>query len=188
MREARLLVVSLGLCAFGCCEPFKWSCPPGPVAKDTECLTTGAGPSTASCKGADPEPNDTMPMSRDMPAADCSEATVKGSLGGKNDTDYFHVHSTLCENGTPSLELDTEGIQACLFVQCSTASTSVLFCSDHTPVAHHPSGLLGCCSSGTSPVSFAVSCDGKNKNVDVFLVTGNATSDACTPYSVRYHL
>ena len=188
MRRAELLAVALGFGVFGCCKPFKWDCAPGPIASVTECLSAGPGPSTTSCTGADTEPNDTLPMARAMPAGGCGFTPVKGSLGSDQDTDYFHSRSTLCDGATAVLKSDTEDVTACLFVQCSTASTSIATCSDGSIVMHHPSGLLGCCSTTTDPVSFPVYCDGKNQSVDVFLVTSKGPSNACTPYSVEYHL
>lgn len=189
-RALRGLALLLALTAGSCCEfgKFKGECPV-PIPSVTECLSSPPGPSTA-CPSGDPEPNDTMPMARDMAAAGCDNATVAGSIGGANDTDYFRAHTTLCTQGRPAVETDTAGVEACLFVQCSTGSTSVTNCSDDSLVRHHPSGLLGCCVSGPGKVDFAVTCSGSNEDVDAFLVTTAAPggSVSCAPYSIRYHL
>lgn len=182
---------AFGFAVLSCCELGKWSdeCRPTPIAKDTECLNTPAGPATP-CSTSEAEPNDTLPMARSMAVATCDPVAVEGSLGGATDADYFRAHGTLCKEDVPAVETESTDVEACLFVQCSTGSTSVRTCSDGNYVRHHPSGLLGCCISTPGKVSFPVECGGSRKDVDAFVVATAApsTSPRCGQYSIRYHL
>lgn len=190
-----LSAVSL-LSVAGCnkCGLFT-SCLPKPVVGPTECLS--AQPSAApagGCAQTDQEPNDSLPMARSMPGAACDLVSVTGTHGS-NDKDFFRSHGMLCDQRPPHLEVDTDGVHACLFVQCSTGSTGFGGCKDTssgdggmaTSTVIHPSGLLGCCVSGKGGVDLSPTCDSDRHEVDAYLLVDSAPGE-CAAYTVEYHL
>lgn len=168
-----------GLMASGCTSAT-------PTVAESECFVVQNGESRQDCAESDPEPNDTIPMAATLADTSCDAMPVTGVLAG-TDLDVFHAHGTLCEHTQPRLELDTPGVTACLFVQCSTGSTGISGCDDQSLVVHHPSGLYGCCRSSPGAVGLGTNCGTTRRSVHAFvIVQGNPPS--CTPYSLRYHL
>lgn len=133
----------------------------------------------------DTEPNDSLPMAGGMPVNTCAPVTVTGTHAS-GDVDYFKAYGVLCDTAPPRLQVNTDGVHACLFTQCSTGSTGFNGCSDGSDAKILPSGLLGCCVSGKGSVDLSPSCNNDQHDVDVYLVVDDG--EACSPYEINYHL
>ena len=187
---SRMVAVAALACLPACCDLFDMDCPPTQVP-DSECWFPRAAPADAPC-GPDVEPNDTMPMARGIPNPGCTLTKVPGALSGQ-DVDIFHARGERCESGRPRLELESEGVRACLFVQCSTGSTGApaetghRFCDDGTMAVRQPNGLLGCCLSAPGAIGIDVVCSTTRNKLDAF-VTVDGNADSCTEYDVSFRL
>lgn len=195
---AKLLALLLVLGGFsGCCKPFG-DCPDPNPAAPSECWSAASVSHRLSCKqpDAEAEPNNTVPLAHRIAAPGCTSTPVEGVLAG-DDVDAFHAHGERCDAKNPALHLGTEGVRACLFVQCSTGNTGTVvdrksggdpqLCDDGSMAVHHPNGLLGCCLSKPGDVTLDVDCSTVRKTLDAFVIVDGNVKE-CTPYDVAFHL
>jgi hypothetical protein len=108
-----------------------------------------------------------------------------------NDADATLVKGTL--SSAPHLELKTEGVRACLFVQCrlgstgASAETGYQLCSNDQLAIHHSNGLLGCCLSEPGEVNLHLACSVEAPFVTGYIIVDDAKAD-CTEYEVKVEL
>jgi len=86
----------------------------------------------------------------------------------------------------PRLQVDTDDVRACLFIQCSTGSTGFGGCSNGQLAQVLPSGLIGCCVTGKGTVDLTPKCNNDHHDSDVYLLVDQG--QACTRYKIEYHL
>lgn len=152
---------------------------------DSECWDHSVSAERLSCNEGS-EPDDDLFTARGAPAPTCSWQGLNGSLAG-DDVDVIKAdRAPLCEAETshPALTLETEGVRACLFVQCTTGSTGLAGCSSGRAM-HLPSGLVGCCLSEPGTVTGTFDCSSRTRKADAYIVV-DGSEDECRDYRLEY--
>jgi hypothetical protein len=117
IRLSRALGALVALALGGCCELGLGNCPPTPSASRSECWShVESAARRLACADDSSEPNDTIPMARDVTNPGCTATPVPSTLSG-DDVDVFHAGGTRCDSSAPRLHLGTAAVRACPFVR-----------------------------------------------------------------------
>jgi hypothetical protein len=179
MNATSATVLLLASSLFNLCDPD-----PKPVT-ESECWSHSASTERQSCS-EEGEPDDDLFTARHVAAPTCSPQKLEGTLSG-NDVDVVKANrAPLCESekSHPTLTLDTAGVRACLFVQCSTGSTGLGGCSSGLAM-HLPSGLVGCCLSEPGTVTGTFDCSSRKRQADAYIIV-DGSDDECRDYHLEY--
>ena len=120
---------------------------------------------------------------------DNTTKSVKGVLNGPVDVDFFKLHMTdeFGSSVDANFQIETTGVEMCVFVKCASGETSVTGCSGGV-VTTSSIGTKGCCATGPSQVTPQWDCPGFTDNDSAdFFVRLKQTPDKCTSYSWTYH-
>jgi len=111
-----------------------------------------------------------------------------GVLDGPVDVDFFKIRMAdktgrLVE---ANFELETSGVEMCVFVKCQAGATTVDGCNGGV-LKTSDIGTKGCCATGPSQATPNWDCPGFTDNDSAdFFVRFKQTQDKCTTYSWTY--
>jgi len=120
---------------------------------------------------------------------DNTTKSVKGVLNGPVDVDFFKLKMTdeFGSSVDANFQIETTGVEMCVFVKCAAGETSVTGCSGGV-VTTSSIGTKGCCATGPSQVTPQWDCPGFTDNDSAdFFIRLKQTPDKCTSYSWTYH-
>lgn len=120
---------------------------------------------------------------------DNSTHSVKGTLNGPVDVDFFKLHmdDNFGSSVDANFQIESAGVEMCVFVKCASGETSVTGCSGGV-VSVSSIGTKGCCATGPSQVTPQWDCPGFTDDDSAdFFIRLKQTPDKCTSYSWTYH-
>lgn len=120
---------------------------------------------------------------------DNSTHAIKGTLNGPVDVDFYKLHmdDQFGSSIDANFQVETTGVEMCVFVKCAAGETSVTGCSGGV-VGVSSIGTKGCCATGPSQVTPQWDCPGFTDNDSAdFFIRVKQTQNKCTSYSLSYH-
>lgn len=144
-----------------------------------------------TCTGEMYEPNDTEVTAWPLDSideCDSSGSTLSAVASGLGDVDWYHYSgtSTLTCTADPTVTVDADGLETCVFVICAEGTTTISSCTNGSP-AMSEAGTPGCCTTGTSSVTAQMSCSSTTNAADVYMRVTQPSSNTCLPYDLAYH-
>lgn len=124
----------------------------------------------------------------DTSDADNSVKTVNAVLNGPVDVDFFkfHMADEFGSSVQADFQIQTAGVEMCVFVKCDGGETTVSSCTGGV-LKTSDIGTKGCCATGPSQVTPNWDCPGITDNDSAsFFVRLKQTQDKCTSYSWSY--
>lgn len=121
--------------------------------------------------------------------SDNTTKSVKAVLNGPVDVDFFKLY--MADNFTSSVDanfqIETAGVEMCVFVKCASGTTSVTGCSGGV-LSTSSIGTKGCCATGPSQATPQWDCPGLTDDDSAdFYIRLKQSANKCTSYSWTYH-